>query len=294
MRTHQHHPKLLDMTCSFPPSEPHLWLVGAGPGDPELMTLKGARVLGNAQLVLYDSLVHQEVLDLIHPSAQVVCVGKRAGKASTPQALIHDWIQRGANQGLRIVRLKGGDPMVFGRAGEELAFANDIGLSWTYIPGISCGTSLAGLAGIPLTLRGVASSAWLGTATGQDGRLTSDLMHALDTSSTLVVFMGRRRLKDIAERLIHLDKSDTPIAVIGNGSLQEQQSIIKVAKDWVNSREIEHLPDPALLVIGEVVNHQLNLAPTPIRTLAPSFSHEYKVPHLPETRKSHVQRLRRI
>ena len=104
------------MSASIPPPTPHLWLVGAGPGDPDLMTLKGAKALAQAQLVLYDSLVHQEVLNMAHPDAELVCVGKRAGQTSTPQILIHDWIERGARQGLRIVRLKGGDPMVFGRA----------------------------------------------------------------------------------------------------------------------------------------------------------------------------------
>ena len=259
------------------------------------MTLKGARVLSKAQLVLYDSLVHKDVLHMAHPKAQLICVGKRAGKTSTPQELIHDWIDRGAQQGLRIVRLKGGDPMVFGRAGEELAHADQIGLSWTYVPGISCGTSLAGLAGIPLTLRGVASSAWLGTATGRDGRLTQDLLDALDTSSTLVVFMGRRRLRDIALRLIQLGKSDTPIAVVSEGSLEQQQCRVQSARDWNTDQDWTSLPDPALLVIGEVVNHRLQSpAQTKLRSISPSFTHEYQVPHLPEARKSHLQRLRRI
>ncbi|MED5318920.1 MAG: uroporphyrinogen-III C-methyltransferase, partial [Bacteroidota bacterium] len=221
------------MSTPMTPPKPHLWLVGAGPGDPDLLTLKGAKVLAQAQLVLYDSLVHRDILDLAHPNATLICVGKRAGQTSTPQVLIHDWIERGAQQGLRIVRLKGGDPMVFGRAGEELQFAEQLSLGWTYVPGISCGTSLAGLAGIPLTLRGVASSAWLGTATGQDGRLTADLLAALNTSSTLVVFMGRRRIRDIAQHLVQLGKSDTPIAVVSEGSLAQQQCVIHSAKVWL-------------------------------------------------------------
>lgn len=281
------------MSTPMTPPKPHLWLVGAGPGDPDLLTLKGAKVLAQAQLVLYDSLVHRDILDLAHPNATLICVGKRAGQTSTPQVLIHDWIERGAQQGLRIVRLKGGDPMVFGRAGEELQFAEQLSLGWTYVPGISCGTSLAGLAGIPLTLRGVASSAWLGTATGQDGRLTADLLAALNTSSTLVVFMGRRRIRDIAQHLVQLGKSDTPIAVVSEGSLAQQQCVIHSAKVWLTS-EVESLPDPALLVIGEVVHHQLTTTTTNLRSITPSFTHEYEVPHLPETRKSHVQRLRRV
>ena len=259
------------MSTPMTPPKPHLWLVGAGPGDPDLLTLKGAKVLAQAQLVLYDSLVHRDILDLAHPNATLICVGKRAGQTSTPQVLIHDWIERGAQQGLRIVRLKGGDPTVFGRAGEELQFAEQLSLGWTYVPGISCGTSLAGLAGIPLTLRGVASSAWLGTATGQDGRLTADLLAALNTSSTLVVFMGRRRIRAIAQHLVQLGKSDTPIAVVSEGSLTQQQC-----------------------VIPEVVHYQLTPTTTNLRSITPSFTHEYEVPHLPETRKSHVQRLRRV
>ena len=281
------------MSTPMTSPKPHLWLVGAGPGDPGLLTLKGAKILAQAQLVLYDSLVHRDILDHAHPDATLICVGKRAGQTSTPQVLIHDWIERGARQGLRIVRLKGGDPMVFGRAGEELQFAEQLGLGWTYVPGISCGTSLAGLAGIPLTLRGVASSAWLGTATGRDGRLTTDLVTALGTSSTLVVFMGRRRIRDIAQHLVQLGKSDTPIAVVSEGSLAQQQCVIQSANTWLTA-ELESLPDPALLVIGEVVHHQMTPSISNLRSITPSFTHEYEVPHLPETRKSHVQRLRRV
>ena len=282
------------MSVSLPPHKAHLWLVGAGPGDPDLITVKGARALGQAQLVLYDSLVHQDLLKLAHPDAKLICVGKRAGQTSTPQGLIHDWIAQGAQHGWRIVRLKGGDPMVFGRAGEELAFAQEIGLGWTYVPGISCGTSLAGLAGIPLTLRGVASSAWLGTATGQDGRLTSDLLAALGTASTLVVFMGRRRLQDIAAHLVSLDKASTPIAVVTQGSLQQQQCFVRSAEVWTRASDVASLPDPALLVIGDVVHHQLAPSTPPLRSISPSFTDEYQVPHLPQARKSHLQRLRRV
>ncbi len=279
---------------NFPARQAHLWLVGAGPGDPELLTLKGARALEQAELVLYDSLVHQDVVALAPEGALKVCVGKRAGQTSTPQVLIHDWIEQGARQGLRIVRLKGGDPMVFGRAGEELSFADELGLSWTYVPGISSGTSLAGLAGIPLTLRGVASSAWLGTATGQDGRLTDDLVQALRTSSTLVVFMGRRRLPEIARHLIHLGKGDMPVAVVSEGSLPQQQTVVRSAVEWTASTDLDRLADPALLVIGEVVHHRIQSNTNSHVSIAPTFSHEYQVPHLPQAGKPHVQRLRRV
>lgn len=279
---------------NLPARQAHLWLVGAGPGDPELLTLKGARALEHAELVLYDSLVHQDVVALAPSHAVKVCVGKRAGQTSTPQALIHDWIEKGARQGLRIVRLKGGDPMVFGRAGEELTFADKLGLPWTYVPGISSGTSLAGLSGIPLTLRGVASSAWLGTATGQDGRLTDDLVQALRTSSTLVVFMGRRRLREIAQHLLHLGKGDLPVAVVSEGSLPQQHTVVRTAREWAVSSDLDQLADPALLVLGEVVNHRLQTHATPLRSIAPTFSHEYQVPHLPQAGKPHVQRLRRV
>lgn len=284
------------MTTFFPFSkrQAHLWLVGAGPGDPELLTIKGARALEQADLVLYDSLVHQDVLAHAPAQAVKICVGKRAGQTSTPQALIHDWIEKGARQGLRIVRLKGGDPMVFGRAGEELAFADKLGLPWTYVPGISSGTSLAGLSGIPLTLRGVASSAWLGTATGQDGRLTEDLLQALRTSSTLVVFMGRRRLREIANHLIHLGKGEMPVAVVSEGSLPQQRTVVRTAREWAVSTDLDRVADPALLVLGEVVNHRLPTHTTPLRSIAPTFSHEYQVPHLPQAGKPHVQRLRRV
>jgi uroporphyrin-III C-methyltransferase len=258
------------------------------------MTLKGVRALSQADLVLYDSLVHQDILLHASPRAKLICVGKRAGTASTPQALIHDWIERGARRGQRVVRLKGGDPMVFGRAGEELEFAHQIGLPWTYVPGISSGTSLAGLAGIPLTLRGVASSAWLGTATGQDGRLTRDLVQALSTNSTLVVFMGRRRLRDIARHLEGLGKGAMPIAVVTEGSLPQQQTFVRSAEEWVRADDLDTLPDPAILVVGEVVHRRLEQPQDTLRSIAPNFSHEYQVPHFPQAGKPHVQRLRRV
>ena len=282
------------MTVANPSPQAHLWLIGAGPGDPELLTLKAIKALGQAHLVLYDSLVHQDILQWVPDHAERVCVGKRAGQASTPQALIHDWIVRGARRGCNIVRLKGGDPMVFGRAGEELAFAEEQGIPWTYVPGISSGTSLAGLAGIPLTLRGVASSAWLGTATGQDGRLTDDLVQALKTSATCVVFMGRRRIVDIATRLVRGGSPDRPIAIISEGSLPNQRTIVRSAKDWVESPDLENIPDPALLVIGDVVHHRIQQPQSTGRSIAPNFTHEYQVPHLPQTRNAHVQRLRRV
>jgi uroporphyrin-III C-methyltransferase len=150
------------------------------------------------------------------------------------------------------------------------------------------------LAGIPLTLRGVASSAWLGTATGHDGRLTRDLLDALNTSSTLVVFMGRRRLQDIAMHLVQLDKPETPIAVVTEGSLVQQQCHVQTASEWVHADDLASLPDPALLVIGEVVHHQMKSSHSNLRSITPSFTHEYEVPHLPQAGKPHLQRLRRI
>lgn len=282
---------------SNPMQRSHLWLVSAGPGDPDLLTLKAVKAIQHADVILYDSLVHQDVLSHAQPDAELTCVGKRAGMESTPQEGIHQLIGQAAMKGKRIVRLKGGDAMMFGRAGEEMAFADDIGLSWTYVPGISCGTSLAGLAGIPLTMRGVASSVWMGTATDQHGRLAPDLMEALDSSSTLVVFMGRRRILDIARRLVQLGKGDMPIAVISRGSLPNQKMIVHSAHDWNNMTTLPPIEDPALLVVGDVVHSRSDQSTQTLHQLLPqlnTFTDEYQVPHFPQGRAQTNQRLRRI
>lgn len=282
---------------SNPMQRSHLWLVSAGPGDPDHLTLKAVKAIQQANVILYDSLVHQDVLSHAQPGTALTCVGKRAGMESTPQEGIHQLIHQAAMTGKRIVRLKGGDAMMFGRAGEEIAFADGIGLSWTYVPGISCGTSLAGLAGIPLTMRGVASSVWMGTATDQHGRLAPDLMEALDSSSTLVVFMGRRRIHDIARRLGQLGKGDTPIAVISRGSLPTQKMIVHSANEWNNMTALPPIDDPALLVVGDVVHSRSNHAAQSMHQLLPqlnTFSDEYQVPHFPQGRTQTNQRLRRV
>jgi uroporphyrin-III C-methyltransferase len=284
----------------------HLWLVGAGPGDPELLTLKAARALQGADVVLHDSLVHPDILRHAHPRATVRCVGKRAGRESTPQVVIHELIAEAAHDGKQVVRLKGGDPMMLGRAGEEMAFAEAAGIPWTYVPGISSGTSLPGLSGIPPTLRGVASAAWLGTATDQHGRLTSDLVQALSTNATLIIFMGRRRIRDIARHLVHGGRGSMPVAVISEGSLPGQQTVVHDADTWLSLKTLPTLPDPALLVVGEVVHHRIQhqsnqaLIPeshpqthSPIRHL-PTFQHEHEIPPLPQTGSRQIQRLRRV
>ena len=176
---------------------PSLTLVGAGPGDPELITVKGIRALERADVVLYDALVHPDLLNYAPPSAQRVFVGKRpwrrtGGRCEFAQTDINQLIVRYAHEFGHVVRLKGGDPFVFGRGFEELTFAQDAGLAVSVVPGLSSSYAVPTLAGIPLTSRGASESFWVLTGTTKDHQLSDDIAKASQTNATLVILkIGR-------------------------------------------------------------------------------------------------------
>ncbi|MBO0367222.1 MULTISPECIES: uroporphyrinogen-III C-methyltransferase [Pseudomonas] len=228
-----------------------IWLVGAGPGDPELLTLKAVRALREAQVVMIDDLVNPAVLEHC-PGARVIAVGKRGGCRSTPQAFIQRLMLRHARQGRCVVRLKGGDPCIFGRGGEEALWLQQRGIEVELVNGITAGLAGATQCGIPLTLRGVSRGVTLVTAHTQDD---SELNWAGLTQggTTLVVYMGVARLGDIRRGLLEAGMAaDTPVAMIENASLPSQRECRSTLLEMAMDATAFALRSPAVLVIGEV------------------------------------------
>lgn len=228
-----------------------VWLVGAGPGDPELLTLKAARVLAQAEVVLIDDLVNPQLLEHC-PNARVMRVGKRGGCRSTPQEFIQRLMLRYARQGRSVVRLKGGDPCIFGRGGEEAAWLEAQGVSCELVNGITAGLAAATGCGIPLTLRGISRGVTLVTAHTQDDSEPSWPALA-QSGTTLVVYMGVARLGEVREGLLAGGmRGEMPVALIENASLPQQRECRSNLACMQADAQAFGLRSPAILVIGEV------------------------------------------
>jgi len=227
-------------------------LVGAGPGDPELITLKAVKALRLADVVLYDALIDPILLDHCRPEAEKIYVGKKPGQSHSQDTINFLMVEK-ALTGARVVRLKGGDPFVFGRGGEEIEFARKYGLEIEYIPGVSSAIAAPGSAGIPLTARGVSESFWVVTGTKSDGSLSKDLCLALCSTATVVVLMGMSKLQEIADLCRTMGRADLPAAIIQNGTTAEERSALGTAAE-LPQLALEHdLRNPAVIVLGEVV-----------------------------------------
>ncbi|KAB8305241.1 uroporphyrinogen-III C-methyltransferase [Erwinia endophytica] len=234
-------------------------LVGAGPGDAGLLTLRGLQVIQQADVVLYDHLVSDEVLDLVRRDAERICVGKRANAHSVSQEETHRLLVKLASQGKRVVRLKGGDPFIFGRGGEELQVAVEAGIPFQVVPGITAAAGATAYAGIPLTHRHHAQSALFITGHGRSDGDGMDWLSLARARQTLAIYMGTLKAAEISAQLIsHGRDARTPVAVISRGTRQDQQVLTGTleALDELAQRA----PTPALLVIGEVVNLHQQLA----------------------------------
>jgi len=234
--------------------QPKLSVVGAGPGDPELITLKAIKAIASAQAVLYDALVDISLLEHCSAHCEKIYVGKKPGESHS-QAKINELIVEKAYALGHVVRLKGGDPFVFGRGQEEIEYARAFGLLTNYIPGISSSYAAAGSADIPLTVRGVNESFWVMTGTKTDGSLTEDLKLGLQTTATLVILMGMNKLGEIAQLCLTYGKGDISAAIIQNGTMANQRIGISTAAELENMAKKEDLRNPAIIVIGEVVSH---------------------------------------
>lgn len=229
-----------------------LLLIGAGPGDPELISLKGAKALAKAKVVLYDALVHPDLLDLCPENSLKIAVGKRGGKLSCKQDEINGLIAHYAREMGEVIRLKGGDPFVFGRGYEEIEYASNLGIACEVIPGISSALSVPALAGIPITLRGVSESFWVVTGTTKDHTLSNDVVLAAQSTATLVILMGVQKLPEIVEIFKEQGKAEEDIAIIQNGSLEEQKSVAGKIHNILRLAQEGKIGSPAVIVIGKV------------------------------------------
>jgi len=248
---------LHDFQLIKPLHVPRLTVVGAGPGDAELITLKGVKVLRTADVVLYDALVNETLLDYTPAAASRVYVGKRRGAKTYTQEEINERIVAYAHCCGHVVRLKGGDPFVFGRGLEEMHYAAAHGLPVEYVPGVSSAIAAAGAAGIAVTARGASRSFWTITATMDTGELNPEIYVAAQTDATVVILMGLAKLRDITAAYTAVGKSTLPIALIQNASLPQQQEIVGTIADIADRAERLRIGSPAVLVIGETVNQRI-------------------------------------
>ena len=231
----------------------HVALVGAGPGDAGLLTLRALRLLGEADVILHDSLVSDDVLQLARRDATRIAVGKRAGRHTTPQQEINAQLVELASAGRRVVRLKGGDPFVFGRGGEELEALRAAGIDYEVVPGITAAAACAAYAGIPLTHRDHAQSVRLVTAHAKESLDTLDWAALAQERQTLAFYMGVSQLDVLQTRLIaHGRAADTPFALVENGSRPEQRVVNGALTDLSQLARHHAVQSPALLIVGEV------------------------------------------
>lgn len=229
-------------------------LVGAGPGGTDLISLRGLKALAKADIVLYDALVSEELLQYCPQAVQKIYVGKRASKHTYSQGQINEMLVKYALSHGHVVRLKGGDPFVFGRGYEEIEFAHKHNIETEVIPGISSAIGVPSLQGIPITHRGTTESFWVITGTTSSGKIAQDVYTAAKTSATVVILMGVRKLPEIVRIYKEEGRDSLPIAIIQNGAMPNEkiaiadiQSIENVAKDL-------HIESPAVIIIGEVVS----------------------------------------
>jgi len=241
---------------------PHLTVVGAGPGDPELLTLKGARVLAEADVVLYDALANDALLAYA-PTAKRLYVGKRRGQQAYSQDDINALIVEQARQHGHVVRLKGGDPFVFGRGREEMLYAEAHGLTTAYVPGISSAVAAAGSVGIPVTHRGLSEGFRVITATTSTGALSGEVAAAARARATTVILMGLSQLPEIMRLFASHGGAHLPAAVVQNGTLPTARLVTGTVANLAAKAADAGLGAPAIIVVGEVVTLATQAAATP-------------------------------
>ena len=239
---------------------PKITLVGAGPGDTELITVKGLNALRTADVVLYDALVNKELLNYAPECAFKIYVGKRQNRHAYTQEQINTLLVDMAYTYGHVVRLKGGDAFVFGRGREELNYADNFNIETSVIPGISSSIAVPALSGIPVTHRGASESFWVVTATTRDNTLSEDVKSAAKTNATVVILMGLLKLKEITEVFIQEGKAGMAVALIQDGSLPTQKIALGTIDTIFETAAEQQIKAPAVIVIGEVVKQHVNYA----------------------------------
>ncbi len=241
-------------------AQPKLTVVGAGPGDPDLITLKAIKALKSADVVLYDALVNEELLEYTNPNAELIFVGKRRGCYKYQQEQINELIVSRAKSDGHVVRLKGGDPFIFGRGAEEMEYAASFGLETAVVPGISSSLAVPANQNIPLTKRGSTESFWVITGTTKQHKLSQDVALAAKSNATVVILMGMEKLPEIVKLFKSEGKNQLPVAIIQDGTTVREKVGIGTV-DTIEQVVYENeLSNPAIIVFGEVVSHRAQLA----------------------------------
>jgi uroporphyrin-III C-methyltransferase/precorrin-2 dehydrogenase/sirohydrochlorin ferrochelatase len=253
--------RLLESTSIAPRATGEVSLVGAGPGDPELLTLKALRALQDADIILHDRLVSPAILDLARRDAVRVCVGKSAGGDSTSQRDINELLIKHAREGKRVVRLKGGDPFIFGRGGEELEALAQASIDFSVVPGITAATGCAAYAGIPLTHRDFAHSVTFVTGHADQNGREPDWRGLALPGTTAVFYMGLARLNHIVAKLLEHGASPTrPAALVAHGTQPNQRVVKATLGNVIVAASASPLESPTLLIVGDVVALSAQLA----------------------------------
>jgi uroporphyrin-III C-methyltransferase len=229
-------------------------LAGAGPGDPDLISVKALKAIGTADVILYDALVNKELLRHASPNCKLVHVGKRKGKREFSQDEINSLIVFYACRYANVLRLKGGDPYVFGRGHEELEYVVRRGIEVEVIPGISSAIAAPSSVGIPLTKRGVNESFWVITGMLSSGQFSDDLQLAAKSSATIIILMGVTHLKEIMKLFREFRSEEEPVAVIQNACCIDQKSVIGNSSSIAGLVERHGISAPAVIVVGKVVD----------------------------------------
>lgn len=238
-------------------------IVGAGPGDPELITVRGLKAIASADVILYDALGTEALLKYAREDAQLVYVGKRCGKHSLKQADINAMIRSMARKHDHIVRLKGGDPFVFGRGHEELVHLSKFNFEIEIVPGISSVTSLPLLQKVPLTRRNISESFWVLTGTTKQHRLSDDIALAAQSNATIVILMGMSKLDEICSLFAQAGKPDLPVMIISKGSTPEEKVALGHVSSIAGIVRQNKIGTPGIIILGEVVR------------LHPEFIHQH-------------------
>lgn len=233
-----------------------VFLVGGGPGDPELLTRKAYRILGEADVVVYDRLVSQDIVDIAPANCTRIFVGKAAGNHTMPQDSINDLLVKLARTNQRVVRLKGGDPYIFGRGSEEALHLAQNGIPFEIIPGITAAAGISAATGIPLTHRALASGVKFVTGHSRgDEELDLDWKTLADSQTTIVIYMGLGKLETLSRELIQAGLSpDTPAAAIANGTMADQRQCVSTLGELPDAVKSICLKPPVLCLIGNVVS----------------------------------------
>ena len=239
--------------------KPTVTLVGAGPGDPDLLTIKGAKALAEANVVLYDALANEEILSYAPKKSIKIFVGKRKGCHEYSQDQINQLIVDNALTYGNVVRLKGGDPFIFGRGSEEIDYVESFGIPTFVIPGISSSIAVPAYQGISLTKRGVSESFWVITGTTSSRRLSNDIALAAQSSATVVILMGMSKLDQIVTLFQKESKGETSVAIIQNGTTPNEKLGIGTIDTILEVAAKNKLSSPAIIVIGEVVKESNKL-----------------------------------